>query len=170
MPNSLPPRQRALLRVSKATRDEYAAWGDGAHLRGVLAVDLKVARDEAVDDRVQLAVRFLSAARAAYRIGRYRDAVSRAYYAAYHAMRAATFKATGGDDHEQHSDLPKHLPDGLVDPVATKNGLTTARLARNNADYDPYPKTEVAWKADADATIAFAQSALKEAKEYISDG
>jgi hypothetical protein len=84
-------------------------------------------------------------------------------------MRAAAFQDVGGDDHEKHSDLPNHLPDGLTDPAATRNGLTTARLARNSADYDPYPKTELAWKPTADETIAFAQGAIEDAQGYIDD-
>lgn len=170
MPRSLPPRQQALLRVSKGTRDDHAQWNLGAYLREQLAVDLDGARHQAVLDRLNLARRFLAGARAAFESDRYRDATSRAYYAAYHAFRAATFKATGGDDHEKHADLPNHLPEDLPDPAASKNGLTTARLARNNADYDPYPKTESAWRADAETTIAFAASAIRTARKYVNDG
>ena len=169
MPNPLPPKQRALLRVSQATREQHDQWGEGAHLRGVLRVDLETARAAAAADRIQLAARFLSAARASYAVGRYRDAVSRGYYAAYHALRAAAFSDTGGDDYQQHSDLPKQLPEGLPDVALTKNALTAARLARNKADYEPYPKSEAAWKADADTTIAFGKSALADARRYLSN-
>ncbi len=36
-----------------------------------------------------------------------RVAVGRYYYAMYHAMRAVVYFRTPGDDHEQHSDLPR---------------------------------------------------------------
>ena len=118
---------------------------------------------------MELARSFLKGAFVAFEVGRYRDATSRAYYASYHAMRAVTFRATGGDDHEKHSDLPNHLPEDLPDPPKSKNGLTTARLARNRADYDPYPKTETGFRADAEETIAFAEAALRDARRYLRD-
>ena len=167
MPNPLSPKHKALLRVSKGTQEDHAGWNLGAYLREQLGVDLEGARSQAVLDRLQLASRFLSAARELFAAGRHRDATSRAYYAAYHAMRAATFKASGGDDYEKHSDLPGHLPEDLPDPAGSKNGLTTARLARNNADYDPYPKADAAFKSDAEATIEFAAAALRDARKYV---
>ncbi|MGO9791748.1 MAG: HEPN domain-containing protein [Solirubrobacteraceae bacterium] len=170
MPRSSSKRQQALLRVAKATREQHDQWNLGAHIREQLQVDLDQARHQAVVDRLALASLFLTGARAAFASERYRDATSRAYYAAYHALRAATFKATGGDDHEKHSDLPNHLPEDLPDPPGSKNGLTTARLARNGADYDPYPKSDSAWKADAEETLAFAQAAIRDARRYVRDG
>jgi uncharacterized protein (UPF0332 family) len=152
-----------------ATKEQHDQWGEGAYLRGVLAVGLADARDTAVADRMQLASRFLSAARVAYAADQYRDAISRSYYAAYHAFRAASFRATGGDDHEKHSELPKHLPEELPDAAVLKNGLTAARYARNRADYEPYPENESAWKAEADATMAFGQAALRDVKEYLTN-
>jgi uncharacterized protein (UPF0332 family) len=170
MPRPLQRRQQALLRIAKGTRDQHDQWNLGAYLREQLDVDLDGARHRAALDRLQLASRFLSGARAAFADDRYRDATSRAYYAAYHAMRAATFKATGGDDYEKHSELPANLPEDLPDPAASKNGLTTARLARNNADYDPYPKTDLAFRGDAEETIRFAASALRDARKYVRNG
>lgn len=170
MPRSLTKRQQALLRIAKATREEHDQWNLGAHIREQLQIGLDQARHQAVVDRLELASRFFAAANAAFGEGRYRDATGRAYYAAYHALRAATFKATGGDDHEKHSDLPNHLPEDLPDPAASKNGLTTARLARNRADYDPYPKNDSAWRLAADETMAFAKTAIRDARRYVRDG
>lgn len=79
----------------------------------------------------------------------FRSSISRHYYAMYHAARAIVFAETGGDNHQQHGDLPHHLPVAMLDRARRKDQLTDARLLRNEADYDPYPAAASEWAADA---------------------
>jgi uncharacterized protein (UPF0332 family) len=79
----------------------------------------------------------------------FRSAISRHYYAMYHAARAIVFAEVGGDDYQQHSDLPRHLPSSLPIRQTREQQLTDARLLRNEADYDPYPSAAAEWERDA---------------------
>jgi uncharacterized protein (UPF0332 family) len=79
----------------------------------------------------------------------FRSSISRHYYAMYHAARAVTFGTIAGDDHERHSVLPRNLPATFDDPPRREAELTSARLLRNLADYDPYPTNHPEWEPDA---------------------
>ncbi len=74
-----------------------------------------------------------------------RVAVGRYYYGMYHAMRAVVYFHVTGDDHEQHSVLPRSMPADFPDADFWKNALKDARLRRNEADYDPYPMSDVSF-------------------------
>ena len=93
--------------------------------------------------------------------------IGRAYYSMYHAARTIVFHKTGGDDHEAHSVLPKHLPDDFPSLNSWQNKLRLARLNRNRADYDPFPKTEIAYSNDAVSTFTDAKAFLSEARTYL---
>ena len=80
----------------------------------------------------------------------YRSAISRFYYSMYHAIRACVFVSHQGDDYERHSDLLKYNKlSGFPSNLNWQNILKDARELRNRADYDPYPKSNIAWKQDA---------------------
>ena len=79
----------------------------------------------------------------------YRSAISRFYYSMYHAMRACVFVSHQGDDYEQHGALPKYVLNDSSFDFNWQNILKDARELRNRADYDPYPKSNTAWKQDA---------------------
>ena len=51
-----------------------------------------------------------------------------------------------GDDFEEHQTLPGKSPDDLPDRAMWSNALKDARERRNAADYDPYPKSDGAWR------------------------
>ena len=104
---------------------------------------------QAVSDRLTLAGLWLKSGDALISSSQFRVAISRHYYAMYHAARAITFGVNQGDDFERHSDLPRHLPPSIDDPVRREGELTAARLLRNQADYDPYPAGHADWEADA---------------------
>lgn len=163
----LTKKQQTLLRISKADLKEQELWDQGAHVRESMGIGMAEARLKAAGDRLELAASFLTAARQLFALGKYRDATSRGYYSAYHAIRAATFVSVGGDDHEAHSILPANLPANFPKPDVTKNNLSTARLLRNQADYDPYPKADSAFKSDAKEVIAIAERALKSSRKYV---
>jgi uncharacterized protein (UPF0332 family) len=79
----------------------------------------------------------------------FRDAISRYYYAMYHALRACLFAYHRGDDFEKHSVLPLNIPPDFDPAVDWEQKMKNARLTRNRADYDLYPKSNTAWRADA---------------------
>jgi len=94
-------------------------------------------------------------------------AVSRSYYAMYHAMRAAAFVFHGGDDHQEHQTLPGKAPDDMQTRDLWSNKLKDARERRNAADYDPYPKSETAWRLPALDLVAEARRFVGEVRTYL---
>lgn len=96
-----------------------------------------------------------------------RSAISRFYYAMYHAMRAACFVFHDGDDHEAHSELPLHIPGDFPNADIWKNTLKNARLTRNAADYDPYPKSGKIWQRRAETARTDAEALLVETRNYL---
>jgi hypothetical protein len=85
----------------------------------------------------------------------------------YHAARSVVFIAQGGDDYEAHTELPKHLPKDLPSRDQWENELKTARYERNRADYDPYPKSDTAFRTTAEATLKTAETFFPVAKNYL---
>lgn len=85
----------------------------------------------------------------------------------YHSLRACAFVFHGGDDHEEHSKLPTKIPPDFEDRESWGNKLKVAREIRNRADYDPYPKSNSAWKSDALALQANAEDFLKICRTYL---
>jgi hypothetical protein len=85
----------------------------------------------------------------------------------YHAMRAASYVHHGGDDHQQHSELPQHTPVDFPNAAAWTNRLKVARAKRNEADYEPYPKSGAAWRPHAQAVAADATALLIETRAYL---
>ena len=96
-----------------------------------------------------------------------RAAVSRAYYALYHSARAASYISLGGDDYEQHTKLPTKFPDDFPNVAHWKNTLKDARLERNRADYDPYPKGDLAFAQSALSFISEARKFIRLTQQYI---
>ncbi len=133
--------EAALLRVSKGDRRLLSALEEGVYLTSITARTIADLRQQAVADRLQLAEHFHATANKLLRTRppQPRSAVSRYYYAMYHATRAIVFFVHGGDDHEKHSNLPGQMPPDFVDAAIWQNNLKDARGRRNEADYDPYP-------------------------------
>lgn len=96
-----------------------------------------------------------------------RAVVSRAYYALYHAARAASYISLGGDDYEQHTKLPTKFPDDFPNVAYWKNTLKDARLERNRADYDPYPRGDIDFASSAVNFIAEARKFIGLTQQYI---
>jgi uncharacterized protein (UPF0332 family) len=146
-----PATEEQLLRVVEARIHEVRLWNEGIYLQTASTTTLAELLDRAVVDRLLLAERFLSAGGSLMRCRppRYRDAISRYYYAMYHSVRAAALYHYRGDDHEEHSTLQKMVPSDLPDVENWKNALKNARLRRNAADYEPYPAIESAWRPQA---------------------
>ena len=128
-------------------------------------LELRIARD-----RFALARQCLAMAKRVLQMqpGSYRLAVGRSYYAMYHAVRSVAFAAHGGDDFEAHDKLPGHLPADFADRALWENRLKTARLDRNRADYEPYPKRDASFRAAAIDTFRAAEDLVQACRSYLS--
>lgn len=89
----------------------------------------------------------LEAAKALLTEGRFRSAVSRAYYAAYCALTGEIVKAVsafaGGWHNPPHADVPQYIQNNLAGFVGWERKrlarlIRTLRLFRENADYRPH--------------------------------
>lgn len=158
-----------LLLVSKSPKDRLDYLALGAHLVGRTGYEIKQLRVKAAVDRLRLAQLFLKDAKGLYASGGNlkRTVVSRAYYSMYHALRAATFIDFGGDDHEQHTVLPQKVPIDFPDCPRWRNALKNARLERNRADYDPYPRKDEQFDQPAKTLIADATELIALTRQYI---
>ena len=158
-----------LLLISKAKQEKLKNYSEGVSLAARSGKSIEELRVKVAKDRLALAQQQLIAAKKAIdsTSSLSRTAVSRAYYAMYHAARAATYISFGGDDHEEHSKLPTQLPDDFPDVQNWKIKIKNARLDRNRADYDPYPKKDSEFKECAETLYADARSFLRSAKDYV---
>ncbi len=98
----------------------------------------------------------------------YRAATSRLYYAMYHAIRAAAYVFHNGDDHQEHSVLPLHLPTDFPNGQKWQNSLKSAREYRNSADYDPHPLSDAAFKVPALQLTTEVDELLVVARTYLA--
>ncbi len=167
MPVYAPPQR--LQRVSTAEHWLLDAWAEGVSLESDTGLSINELRRRAAVDRWWLAHDFRRRGRKM--VGQappqHRDAVSRFYYSMYHAFRAIVFIEFGGDDHEAHSTLQKSIPQNFPSRQQWSNRLKNARLDRNSADYDPYPKSETAWRSASQRLSADADELLSVTKTYL---
>lgn len=159
----------ALLRTSKAEKKLLDSWKEGVNLQERTGRSLEELRNRATADRLALAVDFRRRGDRLIALPRphYRDAVSRFYYAMYHAMRATIYFVHGGDDYEEHAKLPGKTPPDLQNGALWQNALKDARTVRNAADYDPYPKADTAWRGDAVRLSGQAEDLLTLCSQYL---
>ena len=165
MPKSL---VKDLLFVSKSHKEQLDYLAAGASLVARTGLDVRRLRVKAATDRLTLAGALAKEAKTLHTSGCLRrTVVSRAYYAMYHAARAATFLSYGGDDHEQHTVLPSKLPQDFPDQKRWQNALKNARLERNRADYDPYPRRDDEFEHSAMALLAEAALLVALSRKYV---
>jgi uncharacterized protein (UPF0332 family) len=122
-----------------------------------------------VSDRLELAGSHLRTADTLAQATQYRSAISRYYYSMYHAARAIAFGYHKGDDYQRHSVLPTQLPPPLPNEPRWKNELDDARLVRNMADYDLYPRAALDWKNDSVNLAVVASEFLAECEDFAMD-
>jgi uncharacterized protein (UPF0332 family) len=158
-----------LLLISKGDAKTINHFRLGARLFQLSGIDIDQLSEGACRDRFRFAQETLRCARWALVSTKpqYRVALARSYYAMYHAARSVVFIAQGGDDYEAHTELPKHLPKDLPSRDQWENELKTARYERNRADYDPYPKSDTAFRATAEATLRTAETFFPVVKNYL---
>jgi hypothetical protein len=85
----------------------------------------------------------------------------------YHALRSAAYMHYGGDDHQEHSELPKKVPQDFPNHDFWANQLKSAREYRNQADYDPYPKSNAYWQSIATSVAADAANLMPIVTAYL---
>ena len=158
-----------LLLISKSTCDKLRHFTDGTQLSRRSRRSIKQLQAHAAKDRLTLAKLHLKDATAVLTCGipMNRAVVSRAYYALYHAARAASYISYGGDDHEQHTTLPLKFPSDFPESDMWKNRLKDARFERNRADYDPYPVGDADFAATAARLVGEAKQFIKLTQSYL---
>jgi len=162
------PRDR-LRRVSEATARDMVLWLERVSLEQDTGRSLEELRQRSTADRLALAVACTRRARVMMNTvpPLNRDAVSRSYYAMYHAWRAVAFFSHGGDDFQEHKKLPDFAPPGFQDAVLWQNRLKEAREARNRSDYRAYPKAEGAWRREAEKQYSHAVELVRLSRAYL---
>ena len=160
---------KLLLLVSKGSIEAIGHFRLGAHLVTTSGLSIDDLAAIACRDRFQFAQKTLRAAKGALSTNpaQNRLGLGRAYYAMYHAARALVFFKHLGDDHEAHSELPRHLPKDFPNRAAWENTLKIARLERNRAGYDPYPKSDASFATSAQSVLSDAQQFLAAVKKYL---
>jgi len=165
------PKARAndVLFVSKSVQKKLELLISGASLEKRTGYTIEVLVSKATADRLELSQQLRRAAEAAAMGTRrdFRSATSRAYYSMYHALRATAFFVHRGDDHEEHSKLPQGIPADFPDRAQWENDLKGARLDRNRADYDPYPKNDLMFKTAALELIQKAEDLWPVVRSYL---
>lgn len=147
----MPPRilsNKRLNRIAKGTINQVEYWKEGASLENDSGRTISQLIFQAAAERWRLAYdhrrnanKFVNS-----KPPMYRSAISRYYYSMYHAMRACVFVFNGGDDYQEHSKLQSKIPRDFPSGLNWENILKDARELRNRADYDPFPKSDAAWK------------------------
>lgn len=162
------PNER-LLRITLATKAQLNHWKEGVSIEHRSLRTVSQLTTLVASDRWKLAVEHKRHAQRLLTLPQplYRSAVSRYYYAMYHAMRACAYVFHEGDDHQEHLKLPQHIPDDFAPGEDWQTKLKNARVVRNRADYDPYPKADSAFKRDAQNLKTDADRLLKLTRNYL---
>ena len=159
-----------LNRLAKATNDQIKYWKEGTSLENDSGRTISQLINKAAADRWRLAYEHRRNANKLINSSPplYRSAISRYYYSMYHAMRACVFVFNEGDDYQEHSKLQSQIPRDFPSGPNWENILKDSRELRNRADYEPYPKSDSAWKHyalslkdDADLFLAKTRSYLQ---------
>lgn len=168
MPKRLPDDR--LLRISQAKKPLLANWREGADLETKAGKRIHELQLLAVVDRWKLSQEHRRHANVvlARKPPLYRAAISRYYYAMYHGMRAAAYLFHGGDDHQEHKELPQHTPTDFPNAPVWQNSLKNARELRNQADYDPYPRSDKFWRPVAQALKTDTDNFLFDLRNYLT--
>lgn len=161
------PWEDRLLRFAQLKRADRDRFFEALAHEKQSGLPLLALCQEAADERFRLARLHLREASLHLAGLCLRSAISRAYYAFYHAMRSVSFVAYGGDDFQEHKDLPSHVPADFPDREKWESELRNARALRNQADYDPYPTDPRFWESEAKRIVAVVADFLPEAANYL---
>jgi uncharacterized protein (UPF0332 family) len=159
-----------LLEVAEAKQAQLRQWQRGIQLEATTDRTLDGLREMVTVDRWRLAADLALRADRMLRARppMYRDAVSRYYYAMYHAARALAYFHHEGDDHQEHRVLPGKLPTDFRDHEIWSNNLKNARDTRNRADYEAYPRDRDQWIVDARSLRDQSYELLDRVRTYLA--
>ena len=162
-------RDERMLRLSKMAATEIALLKEGVSIEAFFSQTIDDALYQAIADRLDLADSFLATANRMRRArsDMHRATVGRYYYAMYHAFRAVAFQSKRGDDFQKHSDLANAIPGDFPNASVAQNDLKSARLTRNEADYDPYPASSNHFKAAVATLAPLASTYVVQARIYV---
>lgn len=162
-------KEQHLSKVSKMPKTAIGHVGYGAWLVAETGKSFSELIEYAVVDRLKLAGKILRTAQAAKRniSPSSRLVISRSYYAMYHALRSVCFYSNQGDDYEAHAKLPQGIPNDFPSKSYWENEIKNARLERNSADYEPYPKDERKLDQKADERLKTANKLLSTVRIYL---
>ena len=158
-----------LLALSKFRKAQIDLLTNGVRIERERGATIESLRQSVCGDRFRLALRFLQNAETIRTLDPplFRDSISRSYYAMYHAARAVVYFTHGGDDYQDHDQLHKYLPPDFPDAETWSNELKEARLRRNEADYDPYPKRIDSFRRTSERLHRIALSFCSECRRYL---
>jgi uncharacterized protein (UPF0332 family) len=168
---ALSPLEVELLNISKYKKNQIDWLRNGIRIEHVAGQTIGDLISQACVSRHFLAEHFLKSAAMLLKLkpARHRDAISRAYYAMYHAARAVVYLVNQGDDHQEHDQLYKHLPSDFPNADTWKNELKEARLKRNEADYDFFPKSNLSFRSASLSLFAKAKEFHSECENYLQN-
>lgn len=137
-----------LLLISKYKKGQIDWLRNGVRIEQVAGCSIGELLLRATVARRGLSEQFLKSAGILLKAkpARHRDAISRSYYAMYHAARAVVYLDHQGDDHQEHDQLHRFIPADFPDSALWQNELKEARLKRNEADYDFLPRGNVPFR------------------------
>lgn len=167
MPSILPHKR--LLRISRATKVQIENWIEGVSIEHDSGHPVSYLSLLTAADRWRLAYEHKRHGNKLLKISPplYRTAVSRYYYAMYHAIRACSYVSHGGDDYQEHRVLPQQIPSDFAVGEDWQSKLKNARAIRNQADYDSYPKSDNAFKVDALSLKSDTDRLMVLARKYL---
>lgn len=163
----MPSRSR-LKRLEKLTQPQYALLQDITDQGAIDAAGLETLVVDFVADRLALSDALMAAAQVlrahANPLVR-RSAVSRAYYAAYHAARATVFLV-----HRRDQDAHKDLPGDITRLMTAQAGELLRDLSRlrNEFDYSPYPGPNAEERYDDGEVDGIVQGMVDQAQAFIA--
>ena len=116
--------------------------------------------------RFETSLENLEDARIMYENGRYKNALNRAYYSIFHAIRSVD--ALDGFDSSKHSGVishfnQNHVKTGDFEPE-TSSVIKRASMMREKSDYEDFYEPE---KEDVERTISEVSYFLSAVKEYL---
>ena len=165
-----PALDSRLLRLSKASKKNLDLFVEGISLEAAFGTSINDLVERATADRLHLGEHFLSVAdrMRRSRTRDWRSVIGRYYYAMYHSMRGVCFYSFGGDDNQDHARILNYVPDDFPQKALRVNELKDARLRRNEADYDPYPKDATQFRPAAILLGQTANNFVAECRSYLS--
>lgn len=166
MRKALPIHEREFLRIS-ANHREFARK---LAALGFQSGDFDGFATQVCEAWFRLGEAHLAEARVLLKVGVHRAALSRAYYAAYNASKAARYLAQGlvslkGDDHGKAS---TELPDDFPDLANWARRMTTLYENRLRADYDNWSSTSAEFTLTPEVAFREAEGFVEEVRRYLN--